>query len=168
VEAPLQSLNRVVIACSTTLLLAACAKSEPPKADTAAAAAAAPAPAPPPAPAPIALADLTGTWKMRTVPASGTDTVPTDVVLNATADAKSWTLTLPSGTKVPLTVVAAGDSIVTTSGVFPSLRRKGAKVMTVSTLRMVDGKLKGTTVAHYQKAGADSVLILNAEAVKQP
>jgi hypothetical protein len=48
---------------------------------------------------PAKTVDLAGTWKMRTVPASGTDTVPTDVVLNATADAKSWSMTLPSGTK---------------------------------------------------------------------
>lgn len=163
----MQSLSRVALACSTTLLLAGCAKSDAPKVDTAAAVAPAPAPAAPAAPAPIALADVAGTYKMRTVPATGTDTTPTNVVLNATADAKTWSMTLPSGTKVPLAVVVAGDSIVATSDVFPSMRRKNAKVMTVSTLRLVDGKLKGTTVAHYEKAGADSVLVLNAEATKQ-
>lgn len=159
----MQSLARVALACSTTLLLAGCAKSDAPKADTAAAVAPAPA-----APAPLALADVAGTYDMRTVPASGTDTVPTNVVLNATADEKTWSMTLPSGTKVPIAVVVAGDSIVATSDAFPSLRRKNAKVMTVSTLRLVDGKLKGTTVAHYEKAGADSVLVLNAEATKRP
>lgn len=164
----MQPLMRVVISCSTTLLLAACAKADAPKVDTAAASAPAAAPAPPPAPAPLALADVAGKWEMRATPASGTDTASTITTFTTTADTAGWTMTLPSGVAVPLHVVAAGDSVVTTSDVYSSVRRKGQKVHTVSTLRLADGKLKGTTVAHYHVKTADSVLVLNSEATRKP
>jgi len=164
----MQLMNRVAIALTTSLIVGACSKSEKPAADTAAAkapdsAAVAPAPA---APAPLALADVAGSWKMHNVPASGTDTTATDVVLVATADTTGWSITLPGGTKVPLHVVAAGDSIVATSDVYSSVRRKGVKVHTVSTLRLQNSALAGQTVAHYHSK-TDSVLVLNATATKQ-
>jgi hypothetical protein len=162
----MQPLARVALACSTTLLLAGCAKSDAPKVDTAAAVA--PAPAPPPAPAAIALADVAGKWEMRATPASGTDTASTVTTFTTTADTTGWTMTLPSKVVVPLHVVAAGDSIVTTSDVYSSVRRKGQKVHTVTTLRMADGKLKGSTVAHYHVTTPDSVLVLNSEATRKP
>jgi hypothetical protein len=34
-------------------------------------------------------------------------------------------------------------------------------------LRLQDGKLVGTTTAHYAKSGADSVLVLKTEGTKQ-
>ena len=165
----MQSLNRVAIALSTTVLLAACSKAEAPKADTAAAkapepAAVAPAPA---APAPIALADVAGTWKMHNVPASGPDTAATDAVLTATADTSGWSITLPNGAKAAMHVVAAADSIVATSDVYSSARRKGQKVFVVSTLRLKDGGLTGQTVAHYKTDKPDSVLVLKTDAKKQ-
>ncbi|HEV7992358.1 MAG TPA: hypothetical protein VGP25_11080 [Gemmatimonadaceae bacterium] len=163
----MRSLKRVAIACSTTLLLSGCAKSDAPKVDTAAAVAPAAAPAPPPAPAPLALADVAGKWVMVSTPDSKTDTVSTKVTLTATADTTGWSLTLPSGVKVPLHVVAAGDSIVSTSDVYASVRRKGQKVHTVSTLRLKNGELVGQTVAHYVVKTPDSVLVLNSVATKQ-
>src|SRR6476469_9394897 len=62
-EAPMTTMLRVAIACSTTLLLAGCGKSEQAAKDSAAAAAAAAAaatPAPPPPPAPFSLTDAAG------------------------------------------------------------------------------------------------------------
>ena len=164
----MQSLTRVAIACSTTLLLAACAKSDAPKVDTAAASAPAAAPAPPPAPAPLALADVAGKWEMKASPASGADTATTVTTFTTTADTTGWSMTLPGGKVVPLHVVAAGDSVVTTSDVYSSVRRKGQKVHTVSTLRLANGKLEGTTVAHYHVTTADSVLALKSEATRKP
>jgi hypothetical protein len=166
----MQMLTRVAIACSTTLLLAGCAKTDKAATDTAAAnAAVTPAPAPaPPAPAALSPADLAGTWKMSNVPESGTDTTSTNIVLNATADSTGWTMTLPSGAKVPLHATVAGDSVVMTSDVYSSARRKGVKTMIVSTLRLQDGKLAGTTVAHYRQTAPDSVLRLRSEATKAP
>jgi hypothetical protein len=99
---------------------------------------------------------------------SGVDTVPTNVVVTAGADAASWSMKLPSGETTKVEPVVAGDSVVLTSGTFGSIRRKGAKVSTVSTLRLQEGKLVGTTIAHYKNAGADSVLRMTAVATKAP
>ena len=162
----MKSLNRVAIACSATLLLAGCAKKDTPAPDTAAAKTPAVAPAPA-APASLALADVAGTWTMTSVPNSKTDTTPTVLTFTATADTTGWFMTLPSGVKVPVHVVAEGDSVVSTSDSYSSVRRKGAKVHVVTTLHMANGGLTGTTVAHYENAKGDSVLTLHTEAVRK-
>jgi hypothetical protein len=162
----MNTLTRTAAAVSAILLVAACSKSDAPATDTAAANAAV---APAPAPAPLALADVAGSWNMRAVPASGTDTSATTMVLVATADTSGWSLNFPDGQKVPLTVSVAGDSLVTTSAPFTSQRRKGGvKVTTTTTMRLENGTLAGTTVARYPGAGADSVLVLRSTATKAP
>lgn len=163
----MQLLNRVALACSTTLILAGCAKTDAPKVDTAAAVVPAPAPAPA-APAALKLADVAGKWSMKAVPATGKDTSATMTTLTATADTTGWSLTMPTGAKVPLHVMVSGDSVVTTSDEYSSVRRKGMKVFTVSTLRMQNGGLAGMTVAHYKTTGPDSVLMLTSTATKAP
>jgi hypothetical protein len=40
--------------------------------------------------------------------------------------------------------------------------------MSEGSLRLQNGKLVGTTIAHYAKAGPDSVLRLHAEGTKMP
>ena len=165
----MQITTRLALACSATLVLAACGKSEQAAADSAAAAAAAAPPAAAPAPAPaLSLADVAGKWQMTAVPESGTDTTTTKYVLTATADTTGWDITFPSGLKVPLKVSAAGDSVYSKTGTFASQRRKGVKVMTESSLRLQAGKLVGTSIAHYAGAGADSVLRLRVEGTKMP
>lgn len=168
----MQIMSRVAIACSAAFLLAGCAKSDKAAKDSAAAAAAAAAaPAPAPAPAPAAalsLADVAGKWQVRAVPESGTDTSATNYVLTATADTAGWFITFPSGLKVPIHVTVSGDSVIEKTGTFASQRRKGMKVTTESSMKMQNGKLVGTTIAHYQKAGPDSVLRLHLEATKKP
>jgi hypothetical protein len=57
---------------------------------------------------------------------------------------------------------------MTKSAVYPSMRRKGKKVWTEGTFRLQSGKITGTTIAHYEKAGADSLLILTSEGTKMP
>jgi len=155
---------RVAFVGSTILLVASCAKSEAPPADTTAAM----TPAPAPAPAALSLADVAGKWKMQNAPTSGADTTPTDFVLIATADTTGWAIEFPSGLKVPLTVRAEGDSIVTTSATFASQRRKNVKVSTTSSMRLQDGRLVGTTTARYDTKGADSVLQLRGSGTRMP
>ena len=157
-------ITRVALLGSTILLVAACAKSEAPPADTTAAM----TPAAAPAPAPLSLADVAGRWQMSNVPTTGTDTSPTNFVLNATADTTGWMLEFPSGLKVPLSVKADGDSFTTVAAPFASQRRKNVKVSTVSTFRMQDGKLVGTTTARYDTKGADSVLQLRGSGTRMP
>jgi len=160
---------RVLIACSIAVLIAGCAKGDQAATDSAAAAAAmAAAPAPPPPPAMFSLADAAGQWQVRAVPESGTDTTPTNDVMTATADTTGWMITFADGQKVPMQVMVSGDSLIAKSGTFKSQRRKNVKVMTESSMRMHDGMIMGTTIAHYTNAGADSVLRLRTEGKKMP
>lgn len=161
---------RVAIAGTVALVLVGCAKKDEAVKDSAAGAAAAtPAAAPAPTPAPaLSLADVAGKWQVRSVPESGTDTSATTYVLTATADTTGWMITFPSGVKVPLHVTLSGDSVIQKTGTFPSQRRKGVKVMTEGSFKLQNGKMVGTTTAHYMKAGADSVLRLHTEGTKTP
>ena len=169
----MRNMLRVALTCSTALLAAGCAKSDKAKTDSAAGAAAAPAAATPapaaaPTPAPLNLADVAGKWQMRSVPESGTDTSATTYVLTASADTTGWQMAFPSGVKVPVHVTVSGDSLIEKTGTFASQRRKGVKVWTEGSLKLQGGKLTGTTIAHYAKAGADSVLRLHTEGTKAP
>ncbi|HEY2375201.1 MAG TPA: hypothetical protein VGH98_04445 [Gemmatimonadaceae bacterium] len=162
---------RVVIGCTTALVIAGCAKSDQTAKDTTSAAAATPAPAAAPTPAPAAtlsLADVAGKWQMRSAPETGKDTAATTYVLTASADTTGWMMTFPSGVKVPVHVMVSGDSLIEKTGTFASQRRKGVKVTTEGSLRLENGKLVGTTTAHYAHAGADSVLRLHTEGTKTP
>jgi hypothetical protein len=151
--------------CCAALVVAACAKKEAPK-DTAAAMTAVPAPAPAPA---LAASDVAGTWHFAAVPTTGKDTSATEFDLAATADSADWTMTFTkSKLKVPAKHSISGDTLTISAGPFASQRRKGLKVSTVSTLKLDAGKLVGQTVAHYEKAGADSVATLRTEGTKAP
>ena len=164
-------ISRVAIICTAGVLVAGCMKRDQAAGGSTSATAdtAAPAAVPAPAPAPaMSLADAAGKWQMESTPESGKDTSVTKYVLTATADTTGWLITFPSGLKVPLTVSVSGDSLLERTGTFASQRRKGVKVMTEGSLRMQNGKLVGTTIAHYSKAGADSVLRLRTEGTKMP
>jgi hypothetical protein len=61
-----------------------------------------------------------------------------------------------------------GDSIVSESGPFESVLRKGVQVNTRVVSRLQDGKLVGRTTARYQVSGADTVAHLNFEGTRVP
>jgi hypothetical protein len=157
-------MRRLVIACCA-IALAACSKpkEEPPAMESTAA-----APETPAAPAPIALADIAGKWNVRTMAESGDSTLVT-YELVASGDTSGWSLNFPKRKPVPMRVLAvAGDSVVTEAGPFESVLRKGIKVTTNTVLRLQDGKLVGTTIAHYATSGADSVRNLRMEGTRAP
>lgn len=159
-------ITRVALLSTTTILaVAACAKKEEPAKDTAAAMSPAPAAAPAAAPA-LALADVAGKWQFTSTPTSGKDTSVTKWVLTATADTTGWTMTNPDKVTTPLHVSVSGDSVMLSSAEFNSQRRKGVKVKTETTLHLKDGKLSGTTNAHYATKSADSTLTLTTEGTK--
>jgi hypothetical protein len=151
-------MQRVILICTAAVLIG-CGKPadrEPESqasADTAASAQAAPMAAP----AAMSLADIAGKWKVRTTDESGG--TPVEAELNATADSTGWTMTAPKRKPVPVRVVAVGgDSLVIESGPYESFILKGVQVTTRTTSRLQDGKLVGTTEAHYKlKGGRDSV-----------
>lgn len=152
-------MRRVAMVVSAALL-AGCAKTEKPAAEPA-------PPPPPPAPAPINMADVAGSWTVKTM-AEGTDSVLVTYSLKATATDTGWMITLPKRKPMALHVVVSGDSILTDVGPYESVLRKGVKVSTQGVIRLKDGKMVGTTVAHYATAKADSVVHLRTEGTKAP
>jgi hypothetical protein len=118
-------------------------------------------------PAPLNLADIAGTWTVRSM-AEGTDSVLVTYTMTGTAMADGWTITLPGREPQAAAVSVSGDSAMTTAGPFESVLRKGVQVTTTGVLRLMDGKLVGTTVAHYMNAGADSVLRMRVEGTRNP
>ncbi|HEU5218084.1 MAG TPA: hypothetical protein VFU23_05460 [Gemmatimonadales bacterium] len=140
-------------------LLAACAKPEaPPAAEPAAAA---------PAPT-VNLADVAGTWTVTTTPETS-DSVLVTSTLVASADPAAWTLTLPGRPPMALRVSTSADTIIADGGPYESVLMKGVQVTTHSQYRLVDGKLVGMTVAHYQgRKTADSVRTLRTTGTKNP
>ena len=164
----MHTITRVALGCSTVLLLAACAKKDAATDSAAGAADTSSAMAPAPTPT-LALADVAGKWNIRAVPEAGTDTSPTEFVLEAKPDTSGWTMTFTkSGLKVTPSVQTSGDTLMLKAGPFTSQRRKGMKVSTESALRMENGKLVGRTTAHYVTNGADSVSMLRTEGTKAP
>src|SRR5688572_28346299 len=109
--------------CSLGLLFG-CSKTETAATDSAAVE---------PAPAGLTAADVTGRWDMRAVPVSG-DTTATTFVLTAGADNTGWTLTYPNRAPLPTRVTIAGDSIVSESEPYESVRRKGVQVRSHTVL----------------------------------
>jgi hypothetical protein len=114
----------------------------------------------------ISLADLTGTWDMRSVPISGEDTTATVYQSIVTADA--WTMMLPDRDPIEGIVTTSGDSIMVDAGPFESVRRDGVMVTTHAVYRLEGDRLVGTTYAHYETAEADSVLNLATEGTRAP
>jgi hypothetical protein len=156
-------MRRLMICCCAIALVGCNKPKEEPAMESTAAAPEAPA-----APAPIALADIAGKWSVRSMTESGDSTLVT-YELVASGDTSGWSLNFPKRKPVPMRVVAvAGDSVVTEAGPFESVLRKGIKVTTNSVMRLQDGKLVGTTIAHYATSGADTVRNLRIEGTRAP
>lgn len=162
--------NLVFCSCAAVLVVG-CSKGEQQQAketmsDTATTTAAAPTPTPPP-PAAISLKDVAGKWQMKTLNDKGDSTL-VKYELIAKADPSGWEIHFPKRKPVTAHVTVDGDSILLDAGPFESVLRKGVKVTTHGVARLQDGKLVGTTVAHYATKGADSVLNLKMEGTRAP
>jgi len=113
----------------------------------------------------ISLADVAGTWDMRSVPVSG-DTTAT--VYQAIVTADGWTMMLPDRDPLEGIVTTSGDSIMVDAGPFESVRRDGVMVTTHAVYRLEGDRLVGMTYAHYETSEADSVLELATEGTRTP
>ena len=153
-------------ALCSSVLFAACSSPDRVEGDSALIAAAAAVTPAPSAPA-VSLSQVAGKWNLRAVPESGTDTTPTLVVLNATADTTGWTMVMGNQT-VPLRVRIAGDTIMTESAEYESTRRRGVKVTTRGSMRVMGDSMVGTTIARYASPGPDSVLRLRTVGKRAP
>ena len=147
--------------CLCTVVLAGCAKKDEAAVDTSSMASSTTTSTTAAAPAPVNLADVAGKWNVRAVPATGTDTTPTNSVITATATTSGWTITFPGRKAIPMKVTVDADSIMTEAGPYPSVRRKGVQVSTNSVMRLQGGNLVGNTTAHFKVKTPDSVLVLN-------
>jgi hypothetical protein len=114
----------------------------------------------------ISLADIAGTWDMRSVPVSGGDTTATIYQIQVAAD--GMTLMLAERDPLVGAVTTSGDSIVADFGPYESVRRAGLMVTTHTVYRLAGDRLTGTVVAHYATSEADSVLVLNSEGTRAP
>ena len=155
---------RAVTSCCLAVLLIGCGKSAEKPADAEVGA----ADVMDEAPAATSLADMAGTWNIKSK-LDGSDKVITyDLV--ASGDGSTWTIKFPGRDPIPARVVAAaGDSVVWESGPFESVIRKGVTVKKSRvTARLQDGKLTGTTTAVYEAPGADTVARLTVEGTRAP
>lgn len=156
-------MHRLVLACTCCVtVLAACSGSNQQKAADSTAVAAPPAP---PAPAPLALGDVAGKWNLRVMNETGDSTLLTEV-MTATATPTGWTIVRGKLKAESLRPTVGGDSLITDGGPYPSVLRKHAKVTTHTVWRLQDGKLVGTTTAHYSVKTADSVRTLHIEGTR--
>jgi hypothetical protein len=126
------------------------------------------APAMDEAPADASLADMAGTWKVRSKLDGSDKEITYDLV--ATGDRTGWTLTFPGRDPIPLRVVeVSGDSTVWEAGPFESVIRKGVQVKVSRVVARLEGdKLVGRTTATYEGQGADSVATLTLEGTRAP
>ncbi|MES2306776.1 MAG: hypothetical protein V4558_14835 [Gemmatimonadota bacterium] len=156
-------MRRLAVVLSATLLIA-CAKKEP---EPAPAPPAAEPAAPPPAPPPVDLNAVAGTWDMKTMSATS-DSALVNYTVVASADTAGWMLNLPKRKPMKLSIMVMGDSVMSTGPEYESVLRKGVKVRTNSTFHFVGDKVTGTTVAHYNIKGADSLVNLRVEGTRKP
>jgi len=114
----------------------------------------------------ISLADLAGTWNMRT-----TSTDPADTLVNQyqiVIDEGSWTMHFPDRDPVSVTAVVDGDNVITDSEPFESVRHPGTMVTTHAVFHMEGDRLVGDVTATWQMATGDSVGQLRTEGTRAP
>jgi hypothetical protein len=114
----------------------------------------------------ISLADLAGTWNMRT-----TSTDPADTLINEyqiVIDEGSWTMLFPDRDPVSVTAVVDGDNVITDSEPFESVRHPGTMVTTHAVFHMEGDRLVGDVTATWQMAAGDSVGQLRTEGTRAP
>ena len=137
------------------VIVTACAKAEPPKADTTSAMAE-PAAAPAPAPAKLTAADLAGTWNGESK-LEGKDSVVSKWSVSMTNDSTGTLTNAASKQKIHYSIKFDGDSMISTSEPFVDATAKGPKQVFHATGWMKDGKLSGHSVATLASK-PDSVL----------
>jgi hypothetical protein len=114
----------------------------------------------------ISLADLAGTWNMRT-----TSTDPADTLVNEyqiVVDGGSWTMLFPERDPVAVTAVVDGETIVTDSEPFESVRHPGMMVTTHGVFHVEGERLVGDVTATWQTAAGDSAGQLRTEGTRAP
>jgi hypothetical protein len=98
-------------------------------------------------------AGVAGTWAGKSM-VGPRDSVVTTFTMTATADPDGWMLTLPNRPQIRARIVAAGgDSVVTETGPYESVLRKGVQVTTRTTGHYKGDQMTGTFEAKYADGG---------------
>jgi len=149
-------MRRMVLLCCAALVMGCARRDAEPAADTSAMSAPM-----------LSLADLAGTWTVRTM-SETSDSVLVEYQMTATADTTGWMIMLPNRPPQAVRVMVSGDSVMTEVGPFESVLRPGVQVTTRGVSRIVNGEMVGTMVARYAGAGADSVVTLRTRGTRNP
>lgn len=110
-------------------------------------------------------AGMAGTWRVKVMDEKG-DSIGS-LGIRAGSGRTGWVLMRPNMPPVAMRVVAMnGDSVVTEAGPYASTIRPGMRVRTHGVFRMQGSTLMGTTLAHYLRAGKDSVANVRLEGTR--
>jgi hypothetical protein len=148
-------MRRVAILCCAAALVG-CSKAENKPAEET-----------PALPTPVSLADVAGKWTVKAMN-EARDTTLVTYTLNATADTTGWTIAFPNRPPIAAHVAVQGAGLVVDAGPYESVLRRGVQVTTHGVLRLENGRLVGTTIAHYTTTGPDSVRRIVTEGTRQP
>jgi hypothetical protein len=98
----------------------------------------------------MTLADFAGTWENASVLEGTTDTIKSTIT--GTAEPTSWTVSFEGRPNVQMTVSIVGDSLISQSAEYESLRRPGVMVSFRSAAAKQGEMLMGTIIATYKTA----------------
>ena len=114
----------------------------------------------------ISLADLAGTWNMRTTSTDPADTFVNEYQIDIAEG--SWTLNFPDRDPVSATAVVDGDNVVADTEPFESVRHPGTMVTTHTVFHLEGERLVGDVTATWQTAAGDSSGQLRTEGTRAP
>lgn len=114
----------------------------------------------------VSLADMAGTWNMRTLNMVG-DSVLVTYDIFATNDVSGWTLTFPGRAPIPVRVIeVAGDSVMIDAGPYPSALQHGVTVSTRFDMKLEGGRLTGRITAIYNLPQGPTTVPLRVEGTR--
>lgn len=134
------------------LLLAGCAAEEPPP--------------PPPPPPPPTFAGFAGDWIVTAVLAGRAE--PVHGVIGSNSAGTAWNLSLEGRDPINLEPALHGDSLILTSGKYPSILRDNAMVQDRMAFVRSDAGLTGKAVFLYDTPDGQEIVTGTVEAVAGP
>jgi len=147
----MRKVNRQSIVLACVVLIAACASRTISPADVSGGA---------------SLADMAGTWNMRTLNMAG-DSVLVTYDIFATNDVSGWTLTFPGRDPIPVRVIeVSGDSVIIDAGPYASALQQGVTVSTRFDMKLEGDRLAGLITAVYNMPQGQTTVPLRVEGTR--
>ena len=147
----MRKVNRQSIVLACVVLIAACASRTISPADVSGGA---------------SLADMAGTWNMRTLNMAS-DSVLVTYDIFATNDVSGWTLTFPGRDPIPVRVIeVSGDSVIIDAGPYASALQQGVTVSTRFDMKLEGDRLAGLITAVYNMPQGQTTVPLRVEGTR--